>query len=227
VHFSWQVAALGAAFLSLFLLIRLGLYKSWFVTKTLPGHISARMFYSTFPLGIEFLFWSILPILPGYDNRNWDIWDAVFFILLLLPLYFLWRPPQWVVPAWVKWIEKEYGYCLDILAEEGQQMGRWEWESQVRTQEGMQVWIDDVFARRRKDIDERWKHVKVYLNQQHWLQKSGGKVVKPGTLSPEYVPQHRLNDCEVTEEESIEVVKLWNRPYLKAETMRNSNKSKS
>jgi hypothetical protein len=204
---------IASLMIGLFLLVRSGLFKSWYILETLPGLLSARMIYAAFASGLFFLYLYLLPYIPGWDPDNVNIWFLLIFFFSVLPLYFMYRPPFWVVPEWVKWLEREYGYCLDILIEEARLMGRWTWEIEVMTRAGMQAWIDDVFTRRQKDVDEYWKQAKVWLMRQQRNQE-GIHYLKPGTLSPEYTPQHRLHDREVSEEEIIEVVRLKNSKYV-------------
>lgn len=198
-----------------FLLVRLGIFKSWAILKTLPGLMSARMFYALLPMSLEFMVLSFLPAIPGYDSR-----EAPFIWLLLIitgggPLlgfWFMYRPPKWIVPRWLRWLEQEYGYCADILLEEAQRMDRWQWEMQVRTQVGMQAWIDAVFVCRQKDIDFAWKAEKFYLIEQQVVQRKS-YVMKPGMTIESDVPVHRQGDITITREEIDEVVVVKNAQY--------------
>lgn len=109
-------------------------------------------------------------------------------------------------------MEQEYGYCADILLEEAQRMDRWQWEMQVRTQVGMQAWIDAVFVCRQKDIDFAWKAEKFYLIEQQVVQRKS-YVMKPGMTIESDVPVHRQGDITITREEIDEVVVVKNAQY--------------
>ncbi len=194
----------------IFLLIRSGIFKSWFILKTLPGLLSARMFFAAFPIGVGFIGLSILPALPGYNP------DAFPFTLLLaitiwggplIGFWFMYRPPKWLKPSWLQWLEQEYGYCLPILIEEAQKMNRWAWEAQVRTRSGMQAWIDDVFTHRREDVEFSWWAEKFYLIEQET------DVIKPGMIVEGDIPAHRQDDIVITREEIDAVVAVRNAQY--------------
>ncbi len=187
----------------IFLLIRSGIFKSWFILKTLPGLLSARMFFAAFPIGVGFIGLSILPALPGYNP------DTFPFTLLLaitiwggplIGFWFMYRPPKWLKPHWLQWLEQQYGYCLPILIEEAQKMNRWAWEAQVRTRSGMQTWVDEVFTRRREDVDFSWQAKKFYQVEQQLVQRKT-YVFKAGMEIEGYVPIHRQDDIVLTQEE--------------------------
>ncbi len=202
--------SVGVFPVGIFLLIKSGIFKSWFILKTLPGLLSARMFYAALPIGIGFIGLSILPALPGYDPDKFPftlwlgitIWGGP-----LLGFWFMYRPPKWLKPGWLQWLEREYGYCLPVLIYEAQKMNRWQWEAQVRTRSGMQAWIDEVFTRRREDINFAWQAEKFYLIEQET------DVIKPGMKVEGYVPAHRQEDVVLTREEIDAVVAVRNAQY--------------
>ncbi|MDA0244542.1 MAG: hypothetical protein OT477_14080 [Chloroflexi bacterium] len=213
-------AALGMGLLSMgmFLLVKTGIFKSWFVLKTLPGLFSARMFYMALPLGLSFMGLAILPALPNYvpDEMPYTLFAIVIvFGGPIVGFWFMGHPPKWLAPQWLQWLEQEYGYCVDILLEEAQKMNRWAWEAQVRTQEGMQVWIDEVVARRRKEVDFAWEVEKLYRVEQQIL-KRGHFVFKPGMKIEGVVPAHRQQDIALTREGIDEVFRYRNAPYRKS-----------
>lgn len=199
----------------LFILIRTGIFKSWAILPTLPGLMSARMFYACLPLGLGFMLGSFLPSLPNYDIN-----EKPFFYLFLLaflggPLlgfWFMYRPPKWIVPGWMRWLEQEYGYCADILLEEAQFMNRWDWEWQVRTRQGMQQWIDSIYLVRQEEIDFAWQVEKLYRVEQQNLKKKI-YALSPGMKVEGEVPVHRQDDIALIREEIDAVVAIQNAKY--------------
>jgi hypothetical protein len=125
---------------------------------------------------------------------------------LIMGFAFMVWPPNWVKPAWLHWLEREYGYCLDILVEEAQKMNRWEWEAKVRTQEGMQAWIDEVFERRREEVDLLWRQTSVQLLIQQ-AKAEGRPGPSFGERIKGYVPEHRRQQDENRIREELEEYK--------------------
>jgi hypothetical protein len=189
----WVVAGV---FMVIFLIVRLGLIKSWFILKTLPGLLSARMFYAMLPLSLFFVGLGISALFP-YENVDKGAQAVIFasFPLLVLMFLFMIWPPRFIQPGWLRWLEREYGYCLDILVKEGQKMDRWEWEDRVRTRAGMQAWIDEVFARRRAEIDQRWVATRTELLFAE-AESRGSHVIEFGARIESHVPQHRQQEEE-------------------------------
>ncbi len=189
----WVVAGI---FMMIFLIVRLGLIKSWFILKTLPGLMSARMFYAMLPLSLFFVGLGLSALFPyeNVDKGAQAIIFASFPFLALMFLFMIW-PPRFIQPGWLRWLEREYGYCLDILIEEGQKMDRWEWEDRVWTRAGMQAWIDEVFARRRAEIDQRWGETCIELLFAQ-ARSRGSHAVEYGARIESYVPLHRRQEEE-------------------------------
>ncbi|MFQ5580761.1 MAG: hypothetical protein ACE5FZ_09115 [Nitrospiria bacterium] len=208
------MAALGVGLFAtgMFLIVKSGLIKSWFILKTLPGLLSARMIYALLPIGAGFLFLSVAPSLPLYDRRLWDVWDTLFFLCEFLGFGFMIWPPQWIKPHWLQWLEREYGYCLDILIEEAQQMSRWDWETKVRTQKGMQAWIDEIFAKRREEIDLCWLQEKFYLVEQQ-MKREGRWEFEAGEVIRSGAPDHRRDEAILTQEDINEGSRIQRAMY--------------
>jgi hypothetical protein len=193
--------------IGIFLLMRFGVLKSWFILKTLPGLLSGRMMYAALPFGISFLLGGIVASLPNYNGREPGLLNLTLLIGPVFGFWFMYRPPKWLKPGWLQWLEREYGYCLPVLIYEAQKMNRWQWEAQVRTRSGMQAWIDEVFTRRREDINFAWQAEKFYLIEQET------DVIKPGMKVEGYVPAHRQEDVVLTREEIDAVVAVRNAQY--------------
>jgi len=124
----------------------------------------------------------------------------------------MYRPPRWIKPNWLQWLEQEYGYCLPILVEEAQKMNRWTWEAKVRTRAGMQEWIDDVFIRRQKDVDFAWQDEKVYVLERRAV-KAKTYVIKTGMEIESYVPVHRQHDTILTQADIDAVIPVRKARY--------------
>ncbi len=55
----------------------------------------------------------------------------------------MWQP-WWLKPAWLRWLEENYGDVLEDLFAEARAMGMRKWAEQVKTQEGLERWADGV-----------------------------------------------------------------------------------
>jgi hypothetical protein len=88
-------------------------------------------------------------------------------------------------------------------------MGRWDWEWQVRSQAGMQTWIDSVMEREKQRIEWRWLYEKIrMISDQN--RKAGIFVNRAPGIITEPVPEHRQNekDLRVTQEDLDEFRQL-------------------
>ena len=112
----------------------------------------------------------------------------------------MYRPPRWLVPRWLRWLEDEYIYCLDILIEEARKMNRWQWEAKVRTQEGMQAWVNRAIDENRAEVEDRWERYKLYLYEEQ-ITSQGIYELNPGVIDPASLPIHRQGDGIVSEED--------------------------
>lgn len=130
--------------IGIFVIVKFGIIKSWYVIKSVPGFFSARMIYGALPLGVGFIVIILAPLLPYYDKLNINIWDILFYIFIILTFVFMIAPPNWLKPKWLQWLEREHGDQLDLLVKEAQAMGRWRWEARVETQEGLEKWVKEV-----------------------------------------------------------------------------------
>jgi hypothetical protein len=197
----------GLVGIGMFVVVRLGIIKSWFILKTLPGLLSGRMMYAMFAFGISFILSHLVASQPNYNGREPNLLILVLLIGPVFGFWFMYHPPRWIKPNWLQWLEQEYGYCLSILIEEAQKMNRWAWEVQVRTRAGMQAWIDDVFIHRREDVEFSWWAEKLYLIEQET------DLIMPGMIAEGDIPVHRQDDIAITREEIDAVFAVRNARY--------------
>ena len=139
---------LGLFIFGLGLAVYLGHFKRMFITQGVPGIYPRNTVYTLMPLGVFFL--SFYPIfLWAGENALDELPSAIVFfglgILVVVPL--IWQP-RWLKPAWLRWLEDNYGYVLEEMFEEARQMGGLNWETQVRTQADLEAWADSVAQQR-------------------------------------------------------------------------------
>lgn len=159
----WPVIAFGLVPIGLYVLVRTGKFKSWYILQPLPGLLEPAMMYGAPLFGLAFVAIAVLAMLPAknVDTAGWRGFFAIIAFVFSGFGLMIWQPP-WLKPRWIRWIEREYGYCLDILMEEAQKMGRWNWEAQVRTQAALERWVEQVVAQHRQKVDERWEKERQY-----------------------------------------------------------------
>jgi hypothetical protein len=159
----WFIIAFGLVPIGLYVVVRMGLIKSWYILAPLPGLLSGSMVYGALFWGLGFIAIALDAMLPA-ENVDIAGWRGFIVILLFALSGFVlmaWQP-SWIKPRWVRWIEREYGYCLDILIEEARAMGRWNWEARVRTQADLERWVEQVIARHQEEVDQRWEKERQY-----------------------------------------------------------------
>jgi hypothetical protein len=190
----WALVLMSVGPICLYLIIWLGWIKSWYILVPLPGKFSSSAVYALLPIGLAFSMLMIAAMFfPTEARTKLDVWSVLFLLLGGVGLVFIFWCPRWLKPPWVRWLEREYGYCLDVLIDEARKVNRWEWESAVQTREGMQSWVDGVFLQRRMDIDRCWEEERKRLlwkqaraERRYWL--GWGEEIKG------FVPEHRQEE---------------------------------
>ena len=117
---------------------RLGYLKFLFVIKSVSGIYPKSSVYALIPLGLLFLSALIFPMVEGATV------NVIFFGLMILVVVSLIWQPGWLKPAWLGWLEDNYGHVLEGMFEEARQMGPRNWEVQVKTQAELENWADGV-----------------------------------------------------------------------------------
>ena len=204
------IISIGACLLFMFFLMRSGRFRSWFIAKPVPGLMSGPMSYLSLNMGVIFISWPLITMLPNY-NFNDQPYFSIFFLSWLggpfLGFYWAANPPRWLQPRWVRWLSDEYGYCLHILVAEAQDMPCGNWESQTRQQQGLQKWIDAVYQRRKTEIDLNWLMFKYYAILEQQAEK-GHDWIKHGLVLEGHIPEHRRDEALLTKEESDRIKRV-------------------
>ncbi|MCP4535614.1 MAG: hypothetical protein GY832_00535 [Chloroflexi bacterium] len=213
----WFIIAFGMLPITLYVIVRVGLIKSWYILEPLPGLLSGTMVYGAPMFGLGFIAIALLAMLPVESGDI--VGYGIFFICMSFGMagfvLAAWQP-RWLKPWWVQWLEYEYGYCLDILIKEARAMGRWNWEAQVSTRANFEQWVDSVVERHRQEIDERWEIVREYrLVDQLTDAFMQGKPTIEDYVVPN-VPEHRRVQEEVRlEEKAVRLREYANSGYFR------------
>ena len=93
-------------------------------------------------LGILFV---IIDIIIGVNNSDsipifsfiaFGLWGGSYIIAIL--------EPNWMSPAWYRWLKKYHGDIMPYLVRDAQRLGRKVWMERVKTQEGLEEWAAEV-----------------------------------------------------------------------------------
>lgn len=114
-----------------------GRNKGWYFA----GYPFGGVVYTAIPWGIA-LFW--LAIAALFDFTQW-FWIFVFFIVFSFVALFF--PPSFLKPAWLRWLEREYGSSMPLFWHEVQEMGPEYWQDQVKTQAELEAWVTKVLSK--------------------------------------------------------------------------------
>jgi hypothetical protein len=133
---------IGTAFLVFGILVRSGRHKQWYLYKGDPALSPKEFALVCIPSGLMILFMGVAALLPTAEERQALFWGVVFPLCIAVIILLLWLP-DWIKPAWVRWLEKNHNdILLLILVEDARQTP--DWEQRVTTQAGLEAWVAEV-----------------------------------------------------------------------------------
>jgi hypothetical protein len=138
------MGGMSIAFLTFGILARLGYFKGVYVSKGFPVLVPKELVYAMVPFGLMIGLLAILPLIPPIDELRMKI--VIYFgppLWIIGGIFAIWQP-RWLKPAWLRWLEDNYGHVREGMFEEARQMGARNWEAQVRTQTDLERWADSV-----------------------------------------------------------------------------------
>lgn len=128
----------GYGFMITWVVVRAGLWKGWY-WRTRGG------VYAYLPLGLVFVLYSYQEMIQAALGSDF-IWFIVFMFLLgVLCIWLSLRPPDFVKPAWVRWIDEHPSRIRKAMAaavEEGET-----WEEHVQSQQAVNRWAQSLARR--------------------------------------------------------------------------------
>ena len=129
---SLLLQAFGIIFLAIGMAARLGLWKKWYWR-------TKGSMYGYMPLGLMFILYSYYePVRESLGASFW-MYQSLFAILIIVGAWFSFRPPGFIKPAWVRWIEaypKDVHQTMQDAAADDPN-----WESHVTTPEAIELWV--------------------------------------------------------------------------------------
>lgn len=131
----------GAAFIAAGVAGRLSLWKKWYWTTR--GAV-----YGYIPLGLLFIVYSFNPQAEERLGAYFVLYQAAVVLLILLGVWWSLRPPAFVKPTWVHWIEQHPEAVLEAMADAVK--GGEEWESHVTSPEAVDAWAKTLRKKKRR-----------------------------------------------------------------------------
>jgi hypothetical protein len=139
--FAVGITSMGTVVLVVGILVWTGRFKRWYLHEGDPLYDPKEFLYVWIPLGLGILSFGLAAFLPTQPKRL-----AVFLwvslpLMLAAGLLLFWTP-DWIKPAWVRWLETNHGDILLLLLREARKTPNW--EKRVATQEGLEAWVAEV-----------------------------------------------------------------------------------
>jgi len=129
------VPLLGAAFVLLGIYIHLGNLKQlyWKSRRSMFGYI---------PLGLVFILVGYYPSFANPGGYLFYGYIVVVAIMAVFTLYVTSRPPDFIKPTWIKWIEKhpknvQKAMRLDVDVDD-------EWKQRVTSEAAVDAWAKEL-----------------------------------------------------------------------------------
>jgi hypothetical protein len=113
-----------------------GKWKRWYWN-------SRRMAFAYLPFGILFLLAAVEQTIT--DSTISTVMRVVEFLVLGVAVWWIIRPPQFVMPAWIKLIESHPKTTYDAMA--AAVKAKEEWRSKVETAAALEKWMQTIERR--------------------------------------------------------------------------------
>lgn len=133
--FPWDpkllLEALGLVFIGIGLAARLGLWKQWYwkTRGTIYGYI---------PLGLLFLVYAFNDQAAERLGSKYFLFEIAITLVIVIGLWWSFRPPDFVEPPWVRWVERHSQAVRLVMAQDADQDKAW--ERHVTNPEAVDAW---------------------------------------------------------------------------------------
>lgn len=142
---------MGLPFLALGTVIRLGIWKSWYLQRYYPVIAMKRSRHLAIPIG---LIWFLLPfcLLTGPEgSAAWNRVTVMGLGVLIVGIALAIWEPGWTKPNWQRRLEAQYDEdTIRTLIADWRRMDRKEWGALIETQQG----LDELVRRARVPVAE-------------------------------------------------------------------------
>jgi hypothetical protein len=121
----------GVFFLAIGLAARLSIWKGWFWRQQ-------RMVYGYIPLGLLLIVYSFNEQAKAGLGPNYLVFQILTGLMLVIGAWWTARPPAFVKPDWVRWVEAHPKRVIDAMA---QAVKKGEsWGEKVKSKETVDAW---------------------------------------------------------------------------------------
>ncbi len=127
------ISIIGIVFIALGISVRTGWWKKWY-WQTRGGA------YGYIPMGLLFLLYAYEGRLAQYFNNY--VLIAVYVVLAILVVYLSLRPPRWIKPSWICWIEELPAATQKVLRNHAKDDN--DWMEFVNSRESLQKWAKQL-----------------------------------------------------------------------------------
>jgi hypothetical protein len=119
--------------------------KFWWWSKSNPV-VPTSVVFAAFPAALllfllAFIFY-YQSYIPTEVKNNLVLFGGIPLLIISVALS-IWQP-LWLKPKWLRWLETHHGSVLALLQEEARKEEWSVWQNQVRTQEGLEEWVEEV-----------------------------------------------------------------------------------
>ena len=136
----YGILIFGCAMIIWGVALLLGKLRWVYVGQSIPVYAQREVLHLSIPIGVG-LISIVLPII--YPNtKDWAD-PLLLFSFFATVILAIWQP-WWLKPAWLRWLEDNYGDILEEMFAEARAIGRFNWAKQVRTQSDLEAWADSV-----------------------------------------------------------------------------------
>lgn len=96
------------------------------------------MVYGYIPLGLLFTYWSFKPVILPKIGSNLFAYQIPTVIVLIISLWFSKKPPEFVKPTWIRWIELHPKRVVEAMTE-AVKSGE-DWTDRVKSKQAVDAW---------------------------------------------------------------------------------------
>ncbi len=142
------LALIGTVCFLLWLLVRLGKWKSWWIRTTPSSPLAWSITpYLVLPISVYLFVWSLIMLIPDKEIRI-TLFDFIlcigFPVSFVFGIYIAIIQPRWWLPGWLRYLHDYHQNIIELLQDEASEMGAKEWGRRVSTQEGLENWVEEV-----------------------------------------------------------------------------------
>lgn len=138
--------AFGGIFFALGLLVRLGIWKNWFWKQQ-------RMVYGYIPLGLLFIYFSFNEQAQERLGTNHIYFQGFAIILFLVGIWWSARPPSFVKPGWVRWIEAHPKRVVEAMQAAAGKND--EWKEKVKSKQAVDNWARGIMLKMPRSVQKK------------------------------------------------------------------------